>query len=289
MIVSVIIPFYECKEWLREALLSVNNQDYKSIETIVINDGSKEDIGYIVEEFKDVFFYRIENSGPGTARNFGIEKAKGKYVAFLDSDDLWKSNKLSSQIRFMEFYSYKWSHTNYYRFSNDKDNLTKKIKCNIKGNITTKLFLYNPIATPCIIILRSILLNNKLLRFSDKIRIGEDSYFWFKMAELYPLGYLDEYLTMVRMRGTNAAQQAYLQIKSKSDTLSFLKMNKQLIPNKIYYYASIVGLTVCSINIKLIDKISLILKLSNSRREIISKFFYVLPYTYLKSISILIK
>lgn len=283
--VSVIIPFYNQKDWLRAALKSVHEQTYSSTEIIVVNDGSKEDINDIIADFQDVKFYCIENSGPGHARNYGIEKAKGKFIAFLDSDDLWLPDKLTTQVDFMETSGFQWSHTNYSRFVGENTNTTKKVKCVIEGDIIPGMFLYNPIATPCVMIINAILIGNKGLRFSNRLRVGEDSYFWFKLAELYPLGYLNEYLTLVRMRGTNAASQAFTQLKSKAETFSFIKSNKHWFSKKYHYNLVLFGFYLCKLGFRWAEAIASHIKASDSKKEIISKIFYALPYTYLKVIS----
>lgn len=286
--VSVIIPFFRHKKWLRDALVSVYNQEYKSFEVIVINDGSDEDIDDVIFDFKNVRFYKIKNSGPGFARNFGIERAKGKFVAFLDSDDLWLPSKLSFQINFMESKGFVWSHSNYSRFLNDDISPVEHVKCNIEGSIIPGMFLYNPIGTPCIMIMNSVLQSNDKLRFSETIRIGEDSYFWFKLAEIYPLGYLNQYLTLVRMRGTNAAQQAYLQLKAKADSYSLVKASRHHFFNNVHYYLVLIGFYICKIFCGFVEKLSHKLKFTNSSKELLSKVFYSLPYTYLKVISYLL-
>jgi len=283
--VSVVIPFFRQKVWLKHALDSVYAQTYDSIEIIVVNDGSKENIDDIIAIYTDVRFYRIDNSGPGSARNYGIEKAQGKYIAFLDSDDLWLPEKLITQVNFMEKHGYLWSHTNYSRFIGENTKSTLKVKCDIQGEILPGMFLYNPIGTPCVMIMHSVLLDNNELRFSERLRVGEDSYFWFKLAELYPLGYLDEYLTLVRMRGTNAASLAYTQLKSKAETVDFIKSNKNWFSKKHHYLLVLLGFYLCKVGFTCLEAIARYLKLSDSAKEIIAKLFYALPYTYLKVIS----
>jgi glycosyltransferase involved in cell wall biosynthesis len=87
---SVIIPTYNRAALLREALESVFAQTFTDYEVIVVDDGSADETPAVIASYGDrVRFYRQENSGPGAARNLGIQNASGEYVAFLDSDDLW--------------------------------------------------------------------------------------------------------------------------------------------------------------------------------------------------------
>ena len=89
--VSLIIPVYNVRNYLRKCLDSVAAQTYKNLEVVIVNDGSTDDSLEIVNEYTQKFdnmtCYTIENRGQGGARNFGIEKSTGEYIAFLDSDD----------------------------------------------------------------------------------------------------------------------------------------------------------------------------------------------------------
>lgn len=106
--VSVVIPYYNRSETLPRALDSVYNQSYKDLEIILVNDGSTDESALVVEEYMqqhpELRLTHIfqENTGPSGARNNGIKIAKGKYIAFLDSDDSWEPSKLDVQIKYME-------------------------------------------------------------------------------------------------------------------------------------------------------------------------------------------
>ena len=100
-LVSVIIPTYNRGWVLREAIDSVLAQEFKDFELIVVNDGSTDDTGQILEAYgQDLMILRQTNRGVSAARNRGIAAADGRLVAFLDSDDLWLPRKLSSQVDF---------------------------------------------------------------------------------------------------------------------------------------------------------------------------------------------
>ncbi len=90
MLFSVIIPTFNRAALLREALDSIFAQTFTDYEVIVVDDGSTDDTSAVIAGYGNrIRFFRQENSGPGTARNLGIQNASGKYVAFLDSDDVW--------------------------------------------------------------------------------------------------------------------------------------------------------------------------------------------------------
>lgn len=103
--VSVIIPTYNRLPMLKEALASVFSQDYQGkIEVIVVDDNSQDGTSeFILKEYPEIHLISLEkNGGCPAARNVGINQAKGRYIAFIDSDDLWEANYLSSQISALE-------------------------------------------------------------------------------------------------------------------------------------------------------------------------------------------
>lgn len=117
-LVSVIIPSFNRFKYLLNAIKSVEDQDYKNYEIIVVNDGSTEKEYYKSKFNKKVKFIHLEQNqkdiygyGPGSIRNFGTKQASGKYLAFLDDDDIWLKNKLNFQISEMEKLNIKMSST----------------------------------------------------------------------------------------------------------------------------------------------------------------------------------
>jgi glycosyltransferase involved in cell wall biosynthesis len=98
--VSVVIPAYNAAAYLPTAIHSVLAQSFSDLEIIVVDDGSTDNTGEVVASFGSLIHYqRTYNSGPAAARNCGIVKSVGKYIAFLDADDWWLPHKLESQLR----------------------------------------------------------------------------------------------------------------------------------------------------------------------------------------------
>ncbi len=101
-LVSIIIPVYNTEKYIRATLESAQSQTYKNFECLIVLDGSTDNSAKIALEFvdRDSRFVLLEksNGGLASARNFGINKAKGEYISFLDSDDTWKPDKLEVQI-----------------------------------------------------------------------------------------------------------------------------------------------------------------------------------------------
>lgn len=100
---SVIIPTFNRRELLQEAIHSVLEQTYRNFELIIVDDGSNDGTRDLVTSLSNTIKYIYqENQGPAAARNRGIQKARGQFVTFLDSDDLWLKDKLKVQIEFMK-------------------------------------------------------------------------------------------------------------------------------------------------------------------------------------------
>ena len=117
-LVSVIIPSYNRFKYLSNAIESVLSQTYQKIEIIVVNDGSTEEEYYKNNFIDKVTFVNLETNqtklngfGPGSIRNFGCQVANGKYLAFLDDDDVWLPKKIDMQINHMQNLQCKMSST----------------------------------------------------------------------------------------------------------------------------------------------------------------------------------
>ena len=103
----MIVPVYNKSQWIEETLKSVANQSYKDWECIIIDDGSTDESLAIIQKFIDLtpgewILIAQSNSGQCIARNRGIEKSVGEYVAFLDGDDTWAANKLDAQVKLLD-------------------------------------------------------------------------------------------------------------------------------------------------------------------------------------------
>ena len=118
-LVSIITPAYNCSAKLTETVQSVKAQTYKNWELLIIDDCSKDDTLSIAlhlakDEPRIRVFKQDYNGGASLARNRGINEARGKYIAFLDGDDMWLPYKLEYQIRFMEVHNCKFCYSPYY-------------------------------------------------------------------------------------------------------------------------------------------------------------------------------
>ncbi|WP_320018347.1 glycosyltransferase family A protein [Labilibaculum manganireducens] len=276
-LVSVVIPFYSEIKWLEEAINSVLLQTYENIEILLVNDGSKEKFDSIINDSKiEINVINKENGGPASARNLGIEKASGKYIAFLDSDDLWLPEKLSNQISFMEENNSIWSQHSYELFWDDRDK-TKIIETRLyTGNVYRDCFISLKLQTSCIIVLRAVLLENNI-RFPYDKRYGEDTVFYSQLAKKYHLAYINGVLSRFRMRGSNAGFRAEIQLLDRGETWQRIKDNDEIlnILPKLVIFAYKLSFLMSNLL-----KISRDKYLKNARNlEFFAKLLYVMPYT----------
>lgn len=117
-LVSIIMPSYNCGEYVEQTIRSVQAQTYQNWEIIFVDDCSKDDTVARVMALKEQdnrisLYHNVGNSGAAVSRNAALRHANGRWVAFLDSDDLWEPTKLEKQVKFMEDNGYKFSYTCY--------------------------------------------------------------------------------------------------------------------------------------------------------------------------------
>lgn len=107
MLVSVVIPMYNAEATICDTLNSILNQTYTNIEIIIVDDGSLDSSLELVSEYDDkrIKIFSKLNGGVSSARNLGIKESNGDYIAFCDSDDIWKVDKLEKQMYYMKKYN----------------------------------------------------------------------------------------------------------------------------------------------------------------------------------------
>ncbi|MGL5558919.1 MAG: glycosyltransferase family 2 protein [Paraclostridium dentum] len=147
-LVSVIIPMYNAEKYIEETILSVINQTYKNLEIIIVDDKSIDNSASIVKKFelidKRIKHIKLnENKGVANARNIGVKASNGRFIAFIDSDDVWRKNKIEKQLDFMLSKKYGFTFTAY-EYINEKgkpiNNIINVKECTdyktlLKGNI----------------------------------------------------------------------------------------------------------------------------------------------------------
>lgn len=118
MLVSIITPVYNAEEFIAETIQSVRDQTFQNWEMILVNDQTPDNSVKIIESLMKEdsrlkLIHLPENSGAAVARNAGLDAAQGRYVAFIDSDDVWHPRKLEKQLEFMKEHHYEFTYTNF--------------------------------------------------------------------------------------------------------------------------------------------------------------------------------
>lgn len=212
--VSVVIPSYNTPiEWLSQAVQSVLGQTYPYLEIIIVDDGSIEPVARCLGIGDErIRHSRQDNRGAAAARNRGIELAVGRYVAFLDSDDLFLPNKLEKQVDMMESRpDVVLSHTSYQRMTGDGRPVRLVRSATLTGRVYPRIIRRCTIATPTVMVRRGVL--GEKLMFDESLRVGEDVILWIRLARESAIIGIDEPLTRVRIHGNNASLDPRAQIR----------------------------------------------------------------------------
>ena len=194
--IDIILPNYNSSKFLKQTLNSIIMQTYKNWKLIIIDDCSDNKTKNILKKYsKDKrikMFWLKKNNGAGFCRNYGIKKSKSPYVAFIDSDDVWKKNKLEKQIIFMKKNNYSFSYTNYETFGDKKKVIVPPLKFDYESFINN-----TSIGTSTMMIKRKELRN---IKFTNS-KICEDYYFKCKLLKRVKFAFcLNEFLTRYRIR-----------------------------------------------------------------------------------------
>jgi teichuronic acid biosynthesis glycosyltransferase TuaG len=181
IIISIIIPYYKKKIFFEKTIKSIINQSFKNFEIILIYDDlNQNELPFVKKMLKRIKKKKIivnkNNLGPGNSRNKGALRAKGDYIAFCDADDVWKKNKLFSQLNFMKKNRLNFSHTSYSII----DKYSKNIgEFKIKKELSYKNLLKScDIGLSTVIISKKILLKNKFCTLKTK----EDFQLWLRLS-----------------------------------------------------------------------------------------------------------
>ena len=195
-LVSVIMPSYNTAAYIEETVQSVLNQTYKNWELIIVDDCSTDETDDILSKFTDerIRIYKNEkNSGAAVSRNRALREARGRWIAFLDSDDLWSPNKLEKQIAFMETNGYRFSYTNY----EEIDSEGKKTGVRVTGpKKITKTGMFNYCWPGCLTVMYDAE-RIGLIQIAD-IKKNNDYAMWLKICKKAECYLLDECLAQYR-------------------------------------------------------------------------------------------
>lgn len=200
-LVSIIVPVYKAEKFLESTIKTVKAQTYTNWELIFIDDCSPDNSTEIIEnEMKNnakIKLVKLEkNSGAAIARNTGINNANGKYIAFLDADDLWDSKKLEKQVEFMNKNDYSFSFTGY-EFADENGNGNGKV-VNVPKTINYKQALKNTTIWTSTVMFDVEKLGKELIQMPN-VKRGQDTATWWKVLKQIDNAYgLDEVLSYYR-------------------------------------------------------------------------------------------
>lgn len=200
-LVSVITPAYNCADYICETIVSVQKQTYTNWEMVIVDDCSKDNTRKVIEECAKLdprirYLCLEENSGAAVARTVAMREARGEYIAFLDSDDLWLPNKLELQLNFMQSNHYAFTSTSYEHVDENGNSLGIVKKSIEKAD-------YNRMLLDCPVGNSTIMYNvGEMGKFEvPDIRKRNDYALWLKMlkTEKYVWG-MPEILAQYRIR-----------------------------------------------------------------------------------------
>jgi len=197
--VSVIIPTYNRLSMLKEAVDSVLTQDFEDFELIVVDDGSTDGTGEAIKRYggRVKLLQHSENRGVSAARNRGVLHAKGKYIAFLDSDDLWVKGKLRIQVTFLDdnpHYPLCYTDEIWIRKGKRVNPMLKHTK--YSGWIFEKC-LPLCIISPSSAVMRRTLFS-KVGLFDEALLVCEDYDFWLRVSARFPIFFINRKLIIKR-------------------------------------------------------------------------------------------
>jgi glycosyltransferase involved in cell wall biosynthesis len=240
-LVSIIIPCYNSANYISETIKSVLAQTYKNFELIIIDDGSTDRSAEIITFFHDerIIYNYQKNSGAPAAKNNAIKKAKGNYISFLDSDDLWEREKIEKQLSIIDRFDAVFCD---YKIIDENGVLTGQ---------QTMPMIYEPEQAKNQILEGNIILGSsssviahrKVIEhvgfFSENLTMGEDWDYWFRMIwSDYQLGFIDEKLVRIRMREGSMQTASRISRGNSLELLlkGFLKNKKLLNRQKATVY-----------------------------------------------------
>lgn len=205
--VSIITPTWNCGRFIAETIESVLAQSYSDWEMLIVDDCSTDDTREVVEAYSDlrIKYHRLDkNSGAAIARNSALRLAKGRWIAFLDSDDLWKPDKLERQIMFMIENGYIFSYHNYIEIDENSRFVGKVIS---GPNHISKVGMYSYCWPGCLTVMYDRT-QIGLVQIED-IKKNNDYAIWLKVCKKATCHLLNETLASYRKRSGSISHHGY--------------------------------------------------------------------------------
>lgn len=236
---SIIIPLYNKEIYIKNTIQSVLSQTYNNFEILVINDGSTDNSLNIVNTIKDkrVFVFNKTNEGVSSARNYGINNATGKYLAFLDGDDIWDSSFLEHISNLIDQYPNESVFTSAIRIITPKKTYNANYNFSFKNSpvIVSDFFsasMDHPILSGSSAVIYKNIIDD-IGFFNESLKTGEDTDYWIRIGLKHKVVFSIKVLVSVVISEKSLTKQNRIEYKA----LDFLKYEKFIntIPNLELY------------------------------------------------------
>lgn len=210
-LVSIVMPSYNTGKFIAETIDSVLAQSYRNWELMIVDDCSTDDTDAVVRPYladKRIHYIKNDtNSGAAVSRNRALREAKGKWIAFLDSDDLWLPEKMEKQISFMEKNDYRFSYTNYIEI----DENSKPNGRSVTGpKKITRHGMHNYCWMGCLTVMYDVETVG-LIQIED-IKKNNDYAMWLKVCRKTNCYLLNEHLAKYRKRAGSISNHGYMKL-----------------------------------------------------------------------------
>lgn len=232
LLVSVVLPTYNRSRFICESVESALNQTWRNIELIVVDDGSTDNTAEILSRYKNdirLKYHYQDNMGQSAARNYGISLARGHYISFLDSDDVWIADKLEKQLEATvnnpEYDIYYGDIILIDEYGNEisRDNMTR-----YSGNVTGRLIGDNFISMSTTLTRRECFNRNGLFNESD--RLAEDYELWLRFSVNCRFLYIPEYFCKYRVMNNQLSSNADKRLDCNEAIIrSFIQDNRHIL------------------------------------------------------------
>lgn len=218
-LVSIVTPVYNSERFISETIESIQSQTYRNWELLLIDDCSKDNSYEIIKNYMKnddrIKYIKLEkNSGAAVSRNTGIKNAKGRFIAFIDSDDLWEAKKLEIQVKYMLENKLGFSFTSYRYIKEDGTRTNKIAKAPNKIN-------YNGLLKNTIIGCSTVLIDRNIIGdfTMPLVRRGQDTATWLQLLkkEKYAYG-ISEALVNYRLVGNSISSNKIKALKRTWNT-----------------------------------------------------------------------
>ncbi len=218
-LVSIVTPVYNAEKFISETIDSIQKQTYKDWELILVDDCSSDSSYDIISEYmkndKRIRYIKLEkNSGAAVSRNTGIKNAKGRFIAFVDSDDIWLPKKLEKQVNYMLDKKLGFSFTSYRYMKEDGTKTNKIAKAPKKIN-------YNGLLKNTIIGCSTVVLDRKIIGdfLMPLVKKGQDTATWLMILRSQEYAYgIEEVLVDYRLVGNSLSSNKIKALKRTWNT-----------------------------------------------------------------------